>query len=176
MGEVHTLTSNYIHDAVQSRIKKYRTRDPFTIAQESGITLIQDPTLDVMKGIYTIIRRNRFIIINSNLSECMKKIVCAHELGHDALHQDFARKRALQEFMHYDMKSKPEYEANMYAAELLFGDDEIMELVREGRDMQQIAGILRTDINLIALKAENMNHRGYNLNFGIESRSNFLRS
>lgn len=175
MGEVHILSASYIYDTVQKKLKKSRTRNPFTIAEENGIMLIFDSNLNKMKGMYTIIKRNRIIIINSNLSENMQKIVCAHELGHDSLHRDFAKDGALQEFMLYDMKSRPEYEANMYASELLLDDEDIMELVGEGRDMQQIAGILNTDINLMALKMASMNYRGYDLRLGIEPKSNFLK-
>lgn len=103
-------------------------------------------------------------------------IVCTHELGHDALHRQFAKDGGLREFMVYDMKSRPEYEANMYAADLLLDDEEIMELAKYGYDMQQVAGILNTDINLIDLKMESMNYRGFDLRIGIEPKSDFLRS
>ncbi len=72
------------------------------------------------------------------------------------------------------MKSRPEYEANMYAAELLLDDTEIISLAKDGYDMQQVAGILKTDINLVALKMAGMNYRGYDLRIGLEPKSNFL--
>ena len=43
-------------------------------------------------------------------------------------------------------------------------------------DMQQVAGILNTDINLIGLKMASMNYRGFDLRIGIEPKSDFLRS
>ena len=106
----------------------------------------------------------------------MQQIVCAHELGHDALHRQFAKDGGLREFMLYDMKSRPEYEANMYAADLLLDDEEVMELAKDGYDMQQVAGILNTDINLIGLKMASMNYRGFDLRIGIEPKSDFLGS
>ena len=126
--------------------------------------------------IYYIIKRNRIIILNDNMPERMQQIVCAHELGHDALHRQFAKDGGLREFMLYDMKSRPEYEANMYAADLLLDDEEVMELAKDGYDMQQVAGILNTDINLIGLKMASMNYRGFDLRIGIEPKSDFLRS
>lgn len=170
------MSVNYIYDSVQSKIKKSRTRNPFTIAEDNGIMLIFDSNLNKMKGMYTIIKRNRIIIINDNMPERMQQIVCAHELGHDALHRQFAKDGGLREFMLYDMKSRPEYEANMYAADLLLDDEEVMELAKDGYDMQQVAGMLNTDINLIGLKMASMNYRGCDLRIGIEPRSHFLRS
>ena len=170
------MSVNYIYDSVQSKIKKSRTRNPFTIAEDNGIMLIFDSNLNKMKGMYTIIKRNRIIILNDNMSERMQQIVCAHELGHDALHRQFAKDGGLREFMLYDMKSRPEYEANMYAADLLLDDEEVMELAKDGYDMQQVAGILNTDINLIGLKMASMNYRGFDLRIGIEPKSDFLRS
>ena len=171
-----TMSVNYIYDSVQSKIKKSRTRNPFTIAEDNGIMLIFDSNLNKMKGMYTIIKRNRIIIINDNMPERMQQIVCAHELGHDALHRQFAKDGGLREFMLYDMKNRPEYEANMYAADLLLDDEEVMELAKDGYDMQQVAGILNTDINLIGLKMASMNYRGFDLRIGIEPKSDFLRS
>lgn len=170
------MSVNSIYDSVQKRVKKSKSRNPFIIAEDNGIMLVFDKNLNKMKGMYTIIKRNRIIIINDNLSERMQKIVCSHELGHDALHREFAKQGALKEFMLYDMKSRPEYEANMFAADLLMEDEEIMELAKSGYDMQQIAAILYTDINLVGLKMASMNYRGYDLRIGIEPRSDFLRS
>lgn len=170
------MSVNYIYDSVQNKIKKSRTRNPFTIAEDNGIMLIFDSNLNKMKGMYTIIKRNRIIILNDNMPERMQQIVCAHELGHDALHRQFAKDGGLREFMLYDMKSRPEYEANMYAADLLLDDEEVMELAKDGYDMQQVAGMLNTDINLIGLKMASMNYRGFDLRIGIEPKSDFLRS
>lgn len=170
------MSVNCIYDSVQSKIKKSRTRNPFTIAEDNGIMLIFDSNLNKMKGMYTIIKRNRIIIINDNMPERMQQIVCAHELGHDALHRQFAKDGGLREFMLYDMKNRPEYEANMYAADLLLDDEEVMELAKDGYDMQQVAGILNTDINLIGLKMASMNYRGFDLRIGIEPKSDFLGS
>ena len=69
------MSVNYIYDSVQSKIKKSRTRNPFTIAEDNGIMLIFDSNLNKMKGMYTIIKRNRIIIINDNMPERMQQIV-----------------------------------------------------------------------------------------------------
>ncbi len=81
--------------AAQNLIRKTGYTDPFDIAEDIGIEIIFSDDLSSLKGMYCVVKRNRFIIINSFLSERMQKIVCAHELGHDQLHRDLAKKAAL---------------------------------------------------------------------------------
>lgn len=166
-------------DTITPRVNKILrnsdSRNPFTIARDLGIMVLFDESLSKLKGMYCVIKRNRIIIINSNMPENVQKIVCAHEIGHDVLHRELAKSGALQEFVLYDMKSRPEYEANMFAAELLLDDSDVYNLAVEGYDMQQIAGELETDINLVGLKMTNMNNRGYNFNIGIEPKGDFLK-
>lgn len=79
------------------------------------------------------------IILHDYILNTSKKIVCAHELGHDSMHRHLAQNNYLKEFMLYDMKSKPEYEANMFAAELLLDDDEVNTALQMGYDFFQSA-------------------------------------
>lgn len=101
-------------------VRRCGTRDPFQIANALGINVMDDcENLGSLKGMYCIVKRNRFIFLNKELSPQMKRIVCAHEIGHDRLHRALAKKHGLQEFVLYDMATKPEYEANIVAAEIL---------------------------------------------------------
>ncbi len=122
-----------------------------------------------------MVKRNRFIFINQDMSEQMQRIVCAHELGHDQLHRSLAKNNAIQEFMLYDMRSTPEYEANIVASEILLDTDEILEYIYHyDYTSEQIARVMETDINLVALKIAHLAETGYNLR-RIEHRSDFLR-
>lgn len=92
-------------------VRRCGTRDPFQIANALGINVMDDcENLGSLKGMYCIVKRNRFIFLNKDLSPQMKRIVCAHEIGHDRLHRALAKKHGLQEFVLYDMATKPEYE------------------------------------------------------------------
>ena len=82
--------------------KRFATRDPFEIAENLGINVFFTKELTTLKGMYFVMKRNRYIYINDNLDERSKRIVCAHELGHDQLHRDLAKLGALQEFVLYD--------------------------------------------------------------------------
>lgn len=156
-------------------VRRFGTRDPFSIARELGIEIMFCDDFDPLKGMYRVIMRNRFIFINKNLSPQMQRIVCAHELGHDQLHRSLAKGGALHEFMLYDMTTRPEYEANIIASEILLDSDEIWEYVYHyGYTSEEIARIMDTDINLVALKIAHMAETGYELR-RIEYQSNFLK-
>ena len=157
-----------------SLIRQCGTRDPFKIAKDIGVQVMFINDFKTLKGVYRVIKRNRWIFINANLSEQMQKIVCAHELGHDQLHREFAKGDGLMEFMLYNMDSRPEFEANVLAAQILLPDDEVLEYIYAGYDAEQIARIMNTDINLVALKVATLNQQGYYFR-GIEHNSSFLK-
>ncbi len=161
--------------AAQNLINKVGDNNPFNIARDIGIQVIFCDHFSALKGMYTVVKRNRFIFINSNLSEKMQRIVCAHELGHDQLHRHLAKNVALQEFMLYEMASTPEYEANIFAAELLIDTKEILEYIYDYEySADQLASIFKTDVNLIALKLGYLRELGYDLRT-LEHRSDFLK-
>ena len=111
------MSAKHLSKVGSDLVRRCGTRDPFRIAQELGIEVLFCDDFGRLKGMYRVIKRNRFIFINKDLSSRMQRIVCAHELGHDQLHRHLAKGNALQEFMLYDMATKPEYEANIVAAE-----------------------------------------------------------
>jgi len=115
-----------------------------------------------------VIKRNHFIFLNNRPDENMLRIVCAHELGHDRLHRNMAKTTPIHEFMLYDMKSKPGYEANIVVAEILMDSNEY------GYTAEQITSVRSIDINLVALKVAHLNMLGYNLH-SPEHKINFLK-
>lgn len=168
------LNKDYIQTVASNLIKRYDTRNPFELCRATGVEVFF-ADLGSLKGMYKYLKRNRFAVINENLDDYTRTLVCAHELGHDILHRDLAKKLCLQEFVLYDMKSRPEYEANLFASEILLPDSEIFALAHDGFDIEQIANTLYTDINLVALKMASMNARGYQFRTVIEPKSDFLR-
>lgn len=56
-----------------------------------------------------------------------------------------------------DVTSTTEYEANLFAANLLLDENSIEELVSDGFDIVQIARQLGTNVNLLLLKLQQMN-------------------
>ena len=163
-----------ISAAANKLIKQYKSRNPYELADYMGVTVMLRDDFTKLKGMYTIIARKRFIFINSNLHPHMQRTVCAHELGHDQLHRELASERCFQEFVLYDMSLRPEYEANVFASELLLPDDEILDLIGLEYDNIQIAQTMNSDPNLVGIKASLLLNRGYN--FRIPGyRSDFLK-
>lgn len=152
-------------------VKRYGTRDPFCLAQHLGIHVYEEDFRH-LKGMYRVILRRRCIFINRNLDEDTARIVCAHEIGHDRLHRDFAGGDGLLEFALYDMSSRREYEANMVAAAILLPDEELLEhIYQDHYDAEQIARVMHSDINLVALKIAGLRAKGHPLHtLGHDSR------
>jgi Zn-dependent peptidase ImmA (M78 family) len=168
-----------LQDCIVQEVTKLKklcgSNDPFEISKAVGLN-IRFADLGNLKGMYYYTKKNRYAIINSTLDQYKQKIVCAHELAHDRFHRSLAKNTALQEFVIYDMRSRPEFEANIFASELLISDDDILDLAQNGYDAEQIAQELCTDINLISLKMSSMIIRGHNLRSLDIHRSNFLKS
>lgn len=146
---------------VGALVREAGTRDPRAAAGVLGVEILtRDFTRQ--RGAYKVVMRNPFIFIKSNLEPVMENIVIAHELGHHCLHRREAESLGgFQEFNIFDMRdSRMEYEANVFAAELMLPDDEVMEYIRAGLDIHQIASAMMSDVNLVALKADALISRG----------------
>ncbi|MCL2697903.1 MAG: ImmA/IrrE family metallo-endopeptidase [Oscillospiraceae bacterium] len=170
------MSTEYIHKAASKLLKRCNTREPFKIAREIGINVWWRNDFTRLKGMYKVIERNRFIFVNSNLDEYERRVIIAHELGHDALHRELAAAGALPEFTLYDMKTRPEYEANVFAADILLDDGEVFELMKKGYDESQIARWLGVNINLLLIKLHEMNKRGFGFKLSGAPRGDFLRN
>lgn len=100
--------------------KKFKTNDPFVIAENLNIIVIIRYIHPEINGFYKLEQRNKFIFINKYLSTELQKFVCAHELGHAILHPKsntpFLRRNTL-----YSV-DRIEVEANTFATELLIPD------------------------------------------------------
>ena len=156
-------------------VRQYGTRDPYKIAKESGIEICYCDFKN-QRGAYKVIMRNRFVFLNENLPQTAQRIVLLHELGHDSLHRGEAtRLGGFKEFNIFNMAdNRMEYEANVFASQIELDDEEFLEYCERGYDVQQIAGAMHSDINLIALKADTMISQGYRLRRQ-EHHNDFLR-
>ena len=169
------MTAKQLTEIGERLVKRCGTRDPFEIARQLGAEVLFCPDFGSMKGMYRVVKGNRFIFLNRGLTPQVQRIVCAHELGHDQLHRRLAANSALQEFMLYDMTAKPEYEANIVAAEILLDTDEVLDYVYNyGYTSEQIARAMDTDINLVALKVAHLAETNRGLH-PAEHRSDFLK-
>ncbi len=157
--KINNTDTQYITKMVNSLIMRFNTRDPFIISDGLGI-LVRFKELGKVKGIYTFYRRNRFIIINSSLFDDEKKIICAHELGHDLLHRNMLKNSHLYDLQLNDFSLKPEFEANVFASELLLSDQSVISNMEIFTDATSLAGELGVSEALVKLKCAVMKNRG----------------
>ena len=140
-------------------ISRYGTRDPFRICREKGIEVMFRDDFTGQKGAFSLMLNVPFIFINNNLSDEMKRIVCAHELGHAMLHRKLCRQRKNQtiyEYEIFDIRSSTEYEANIFAANLLIDEHEMNEYMSYGYDIVQTARAMNLNVNLLLIKLHEM--------------------
>lgn len=164
---------HYITDIVQQLVKQYKTRDPFELMDALNI-YVGYRTFNSLKGFYCVMNRERHIILNDTLCEIEQRLVAAHELGHDRLHQSFAKVSPMKDFQLYDMTSKPEYQANLFAAELLIADKDVISLAQDGMDYHNISQLLEIPSDLLTFKLHSLNQRGYKFNLPLNVSSCFL--
>ena len=80
-----------IFEFTQKLIKRYRTSNPYDIAEILGIK-IDYKHFSSLKGMYFVVERCAFITLSDTLDETMEKIVLFHEIGHHLLHRHLAAK------------------------------------------------------------------------------------
>lgn len=166
------MKSSEIYRFVRKMKRKYCTDSPYEIAEALGIEIDYKPFED-LKGVYFISSRNPYIYLSDSLDSTMEKLVLFHELGHHFLHRHLAE-GAFQEFGFYDMASKPEIEANVFAANFIIEDEDVELSAFDGYTTQQLASDLCVPHELLLIKIMDMNSRGYSFNLPYIPKSNFL--
>lgn len=135
---------------VKNLVKKYGTRDPFLLASCLNLNVKFLEYSDNTKGYYIKVGKNKFIIINSNLTDDEKRVVLAHEIGHAVMHSSkeihFLRENTLFP------KGRHENEANKFAAELLIDLNSIDKCYIEELSLEQLARFMMVPKELIELK------------------------
>lgn len=170
------IDSFYIYSKATEMVKQTGTRNPMKIASEIGVMLRYSEELDKLLGLYTYRWKHRIILLNDKMEEIMARMVCAHELGHDALHRDIiAKGDGLKEFVLFNMKDTTEYEANAFATHLIIDDDDIYSMSKDKYDVVQIAKMLNVNINLVLIKLQELNKLGYDFRVPCEADSFFFR-
>lgn len=136
-----------IKKLTDSLVRKYRTRNPFEIIRGLNVILVFVPLVDT-RAFYQYFQRNNIIYIDENLPYHEQVFECAHELGHMFLH-----KKTNAIFM--DTRTgfntdKFENEANMFAMNLLIGDETLIEY--QEYTLEQLSRVLGYEERLIDLR------------------------
>lgn len=172
------MTYAEISEAVEKLIKKYDETDPFRLCRAMGIKLIYQAMgkhPEAVKGFFLESKRIRTITVNSDLPEVIQRIIVAHELCHATSHRKSGI-HAFHEVAMFDQTSVLEKDANLFAAELLLDDQEVLEALNRDTTFFSAAAALYVPAELLDFKFRVMKWKGYKIiEPPISARSNFLR-
>ena len=136
-----------------SLVQKYRTRDPFRLADALGYVVIRTP-LQGIRGFYQYVQRCYLIYIDSALDDMAARFVCAHEIGHVLLHRGYNR-IFMDSHTHFPT-NKYEIEANRFAVNLLFDDDDLRDFLEH--PVQLAADCMGVSVELAEYRLLSIRH------------------
>lgn len=168
---------DFIHKKVDILTRKFKTRDPFEICKSMDIHIHYTDLGNALKAYYFYQSRIKNIVINSRSGIIVRRILCAHELGHAVLHGKLAAMRGFHELELFDNLVPTEYEANLFAAELIISDDEILELMNDkDKSFFNIAKELYVPAELLDFKFRILKYKGLRIETPHIAQSNFLKN
>lgn len=138
----------YVAEQVQKLVKRYKTKDPYTICELKNIEILYDDLEPDVRGFYQYYKRKSMIHLNMHLEKEVQRVVLAHELGHVIMHKGY---NCIFLSRHtYMTKNIYEYQANLFSAELLLPP----KVPKQYIDMsfQNLAAIYRVPIELVMMK------------------------
>ena len=167
---------DHISKAVGKLTKKYQTRDPYELCDALDIRIrLMDLETDI-KAYYFCQSRIRTIVLNSRVLEPIRNILVAHELGHDRLHKKIAMLKGFQELELFNMVLPTEFEANIFAAELLIKDEEVIELLNDSeKSFFDVAREFGVPAPLLDFKFRILKNKGYRIEPLYMTNGDFLK-
>lgn len=162
----------YIIAAAERVLNEFGGKDIFETAENSGAR-VWFRNLGGLKGFYICENGLRYIVINEELDDITKAVVCAHELGHDTLHRELSE-GGIRENTLLLSNNKTEREANLFAAAVLISDEEILEEANMRFDAESLSKSMGFPRELVLYKLETLNFKGYHFNLD-DVRNNFLK-
>ena len=158
------MTIDVISAKVERLQHKYRQDDPFRLCSDIGIMVDFEPmgTYEgACKGFFLAQSRKRIITINADLPPHLHRIIAAHELGHAILHRESRGVTAFHDFALFDTVDQKEYEANLFAAEFLMSDRDVLERLNADVSFFSAASLLRVPPELLDFKFRVLKRKGY---------------
>ncbi|GHU70847.1 hypothetical protein FACS1894184_16870 [Clostridia bacterium] len=160
------------------RIKrKYGETNPVRLCAAMGIHLMyaaMGAGEGSCKGFYLYQSRCKVITVNDQMGEDYQRVILGHEIGHSALHSPIAGVAAYHDFGLLTDASMLEYEANVFAAELLLDDQMVLDETRE-TDFFDAANSLAVPPELLVFKLRLLRQQGYQIDLPMVPRSDFLK-
>ncbi len=155
-------TIGYISGVVDKLARKHGSRNPYELCHALGINIHYDDLGDSLKAYYFCNRRIRNIVLNTRVDDILRRVLIAHELGHDRLHRKIAALKSFGIVNPFGLINPTEKEANYFAAELLIDDDELLNLLYyDDRTFFGIASELYVPYQLLEFKLRILEHKGH---------------
>ena len=151
-----------IIDSAEKMIKRAKTRDPEKICEAYHIRIREMDLSRRIKAYYYYQSRIHNIVIDTGIVGVFRRILLAHELGHYALHREIAMMRGFHELEVLEKRDTDpmETEADLFAAELLLPDEEVLECLRE-KTFFETAKILNVPFALLDFKYSLLQKKNY---------------
>ena len=167
---------DYIINQVNALIKRTGTRNPKDICKFLDYKLRFMDLQHKLNGYFIVINRITNIVIDDNVIDIFQPVLIAHELGHAFLHKELATMSGFQELEFFEKRETApmEYEANLFAAELLLEDEQVLELLNE-YTFFETASILNVPASLLDFKFILLQAKGYRIRPVEISKSTFLK-
>lgn len=174
------MNIDFIYRQIKRIKRKYQQDDPFRLCREMGILVTftsMGTSANACKGFFLRQSRIGSITINSDLPCEIQRIILVHELGHAILHSKVSGIKTFHDFELFDRTSFMEYEANIFAAEFLLNDEDVLELLNSDLSFFNAASTLCVPPELLDFKFRMMKRNGYKLiDSPITPNSNFIKS
>ena len=155
-------------DAISARAegirRRYGEKDLFRLCGDLGIRVVLHETslsVAAFKGFSMVKSRIPVILLNAKMDEELTRVVLAHEIGHSVLHRDLASIRGFHDFDLFGMKDQCEFEANVFAAELMLDSRDVLEVLNRDVTFFGAAKTLRVPPELLDFKFRVLKHKGY---------------
>ncbi len=155
---------DHIRNAVRRITTKYATRDPYELCNDMKILLRYESMgmyEGCCKGFIYIRSRVICITLNSDLPEALRRVVLAHEIGHAVLHRDMVGAQPYHDISLFDETKPAEYEANVFAAELLLSNDDVLDIINDDISFFGVARALYVPPELLDFKWRMMKRDGF---------------
>lgn len=167
-----------IVETVEKLKKRFHVEDPFQACRAAGIILLPQPLgvkEDSIKGFYLQRNRIKTITYNDDLPVVLQRIIVAHEFGHSQLHVK-SGVQAFHDVGMFNESNRYEKEANLFAAEFLLKDEDVLDTLNADTTFFAAASTLKVPMELLDFKFRVMKWKGYKLvEPPITARNNFLR-
>lgn len=144
-----------IKKLVDAVVGRHGSRDPFFICERLNIEIIYYHFSENIKGFFVKdnLKRQFIIAINSRLPPRTRKAVLSHELGHAYLHPELSRYYIKRNTLF--STDKFEREADIFAAELLVPDIELIKHLKERSTLLKMSYELDVPLELLRIKIGN---------------------